>query len=53
METQKNNFLGENTKLVLEFDYTNGFERIHDWLAIPSIISKIYKCFFILCAFFL
>lgn len=46
MEIQKNNFLGDNTKLVLEFDYTNCFDLIHEWLAIPSIISKIYKCFF-------
>lgn len=54
METQKNNFLGDNTKLVLEFDYTNCFDLIHEWLAIPSIISKIYKCFFyIMCILFI
>ncbi|MDY4575932.1 MAG: DUF3267 domain-containing protein [Intestinibacter sp.] len=46
MKVQNNQFLEDNSKLVLKFDYTNCFDLIHEWLDIPSIISKIYKKFF-------
>lgn len=46
MKIQNNQFLEDNPKLVLKFNYTNCFDLIHEWLDIPSIISKIYKKFF-------
>lgn len=43
MNTESDHFSEENIELVLKFDYTNCLDLIHEWLAIPSIISSIYK----------
>lgn len=45
MNTQNKIFLGNNSKVLFEFDYTNCVDIIQSWLSIKSIISVFYKIF--------